>query len=228
MTVQVQAVSIVDAVAQDLRAKLFSGALTSSAQLTEADVAATYGVARPSAKAAIEKLVSEGLLLRGTHKTARVPSLTIEDVRDLYFTRTCIESEIARQLAILGRVPEGLTRVNRELRDAEPGSGLAIADPVTKFHVALANELNSPRVSRLFTSLMGEMRLCMAQMQYRQLLSATVIAEEHERIIVAIKSRSPERAAAAMSEHLDRACNRLLPVLEGEVQEARDRGSQEY
>ena len=73
MALRVQPLSIVDAIADDIRGNLFNGALPGSTQLTEAEVATTYDVARPTAKAAIEKLVAEGLLLRGTHKTARVP-----------------------------------------------------------------------------------------------------------------------------------------------------------
>jgi DNA-binding GntR family transcriptional regulator len=214
MALRVQALSIVDAIASDIRGNLFSGQLRSDTQLTEAEVAATYGVARPTAKAAIEKLVAEGLLLRGTHKTARVPAMGLDEVRDLYFSRLCIESEVVRRLAVAGTVPDIAAKANNEVVGLDSGSGMEVAEPVMRFHLGLVEALGSPRLSRLFGTLMGEMRLCMAQMSYRRLLHAPAIAEEHERILEEIASGNPEAAVAALADHLHRAENRLVPALE--------------
>jgi DNA-binding GntR family transcriptional regulator len=214
MALRVQALSIVDAIASDIRGNLFNGELRSDTQLTEAEVAATYGVARPTAKAAIEKLVAEGLLLRGTHKTARVPAMGLDEVRDLYFSRLCIESEVVRRLAIGGTVPDIAAKANNEVVGLDPGSGMEVAEPVMRFHLGLVEALGSPRLSRLFGTLMGEMRLCMAQMSYRRLLHAPAIAEEHERILEEIASGNPDQAVAALADHLQRAENRLVPALE--------------
>jgi DNA-binding GntR family transcriptional regulator len=214
MALRVQALSIVDAIASDIRGNLFSGQLRSDTQLTEAEVAATYGVARPTAKAAIEKLVAEGLLLRGTHKTARVPAMGLDEVRDLYFSRLCIESEVVRRLAITGTVPDIAAKANNEVVGLDSGSGMEVAEPVMRFHLGLVEALGSPRLSRLFGTLMGEMRLCMAQMSYRRLLQAPAIAEEHERILEEIAAGNPEGAVGALADHLQRAENRLVPALE--------------
>ncbi len=59
-----QVTGVVDAVASELRAAVFEGELTQGQLVTEAWAAERYGVARASAKAAIEKLVAEGLLQR--------------------------------------------------------------------------------------------------------------------------------------------------------------------
>jgi DNA-binding GntR family transcriptional regulator len=214
MALRVQAVSIVDAIADDIRRNLFSGALQSDTQLTEADVAASYDVARPTAKAAIEKLVAEGLLLRGTHKTARVPALGPAEVRDLYFSRLCIESEVVRRLAATGTLPDMVWLANDEVAALKPGSGMEVAEPVIRFHLGLVSALGSQRLTRLFSTLMGEMRLCMAQMNDRRLLHAQVIAEEHRLILQEIAAGNPEDAVAALAEHLRQAENRIIPTLE--------------
>lgn len=144
MALRVQALSIVDAIADDIRGNLFSGELRSDTQLTEAEVATSYGVARPTAKAAIEKLVAEGLLLRGTHKTARVPALGLDEVRDLYFSRLCIESEVVRRLAARGTVPQIAAKANNEVVGLNSGSGMEVAEPVMRFHLGLVEALGSP------------------------------------------------------------------------------------
>jgi DNA-binding GntR family transcriptional regulator len=212
MALRVQPLSIVDAIAQDIRGSLFNGALPSATQLTEAEVAATYDVARPTAKAALEKLVAEGLLLRGTHKTARVPALGPDEVRDLYFSRLCIESEVVRRLAIGRIVPEALARANDDV--VAVTSAMEVAEPVIRFHAELVGALGSPRLTRLFGTLMGEMRLCMAQMNYRRLLRPEIIAEEHRLIIEKIAAGDPVEAVAAITAHLRQAENRLVPSLE--------------
>ena len=58
MAQRVTATSIVDAIAIDLRTRLFAGELTPDVPLTETEIAMSYDVARPTAKAAIEKLVA--------------------------------------------------------------------------------------------------------------------------------------------------------------------------
>jgi DNA-binding GntR family transcriptional regulator len=214
MALRVNPLTIVDAIAKDIRVNLFSGALQGNTQLTEAEVAANYDVARPTAKAAIEKLVGEGLLLRGMHKTARVPAIGPDEVRDLYFSRLCIESEVVRRLATTRTLPDAVRRANNEVMALDPDYGVEVAEHIVSFHLSLVSALGSQRLTRLFSTLMGEMRLCMAQMNHRRLLHASVIAEEHQLIMQKIAEGDPAEAVAAMADHLHQAENRLLPTLE--------------
>jgi DNA-binding GntR family transcriptional regulator len=216
VVVPLQTLSVVDAVTADLRANLFTGEFPVDRQLTEAEVAATYGVARPTAKAAIEKLVSEGLLQRRTHKTARVPVMNAADVRDLYLARSCIELEVVRRLAMSGASIAAAVSANAEVlaADEEAGGGPDIIAATTGFHQALVGSLQSPRLTRVFRTVMGEMRLCMAQMRSRKLLRRDLIVEEHCTILACIGGGDPDGAAAAMRAHLINAENRLVPELE--------------
>jgi DNA-binding GntR family transcriptional regulator len=222
MALRVQALSIVDAIAQDLRTNLFTGVLRRDAQLTEAEVAASYGVARPTAKAAIEKLVAEGLLLRGAHKTARVPAMGLDEVRDLYFSRLCVESEVIRRLAAGRILPPAAVKANDDTAALDAGSGMEVAEPAMRFHLSLVEALESPRLNRLFGTLMGEMRLCLAQMNYRHWLNAPVLAAEQKRILEQIAAGHPDGAVAALAEHLRLAENRLVRTLEDIQADASD------
>ncbi|WP_219843984.1 GntR family transcriptional regulator [Arthrobacter sp. MYb227] len=105
MSTRVTALSIIDASADDIRRRIFEGILEQRSVQTEAEVSGRYEVARPTAKAAIERLVVEGLLGRGLHKSARVKVLGPGDVRDIYTARTIVESEVVRRLAITSSVP---------------------------------------------------------------------------------------------------------------------------
>jgi DNA-binding GntR family transcriptional regulator len=202
--------SIVDALAADVRKNLFEGKLEGNKQLTEAEVASKYGVARPTAKAAIEKLVTEGLLLRGTHKTARVPEMSMADVHDLYLTRVCIEVEVVRRLALAGDAAKrAIAASANALAADEVANSSSIIEPTVGFHLALVSALESPRLIHIYEGVMGEVRLCMVQMQSRKVLRRDVIVNEHKEILNRISVADAEGAAQAMRAHLTNAQDRF-------------------
>jgi DNA-binding GntR family transcriptional regulator len=225
MALRVQPLSIVDAIAEDIRRNLFSGALRSGTQLTEADVATSYDVARPTAKAAIEKLVAAGLLLRDVHKTARVPAMGPDDVRDLYFSRLWIESEAVRKLAARKIVPDTVLKAHHDVLALQQASAVEVTEPIVGFHSAIVSALGSQRMTRLFRNLMGEMRLCMANANYRHLLHPEIIAEEHRIILEQITVGNAEAAVAALAAHLSQAESRLVPWLEKELSPSKTEAS---
>ena len=85
--------SVIDAVVEDLKSQVLARELEPDRPLTETELATRYDVARATAKAAIERLVSDKVLVRKNHKTARVVKLGPDDVRDIYRTRAYLESE---------------------------------------------------------------------------------------------------------------------------------------
>lgn len=209
-----QSLSIIDALAEDLRLRIFRGDLTRDTRLTETDLAADYEVARPTAKAAIEKLVAEGLLQRDKHKTARVPTMSRADIEDLYFSRIFLEREVVRGMARRKEVPTVARQALSEIAAVGDESSLEIVEPDVRFHESLVDSLGSRRISRLYRALMGEMRLCMAQVQSHGLLKASTIAAEHAAILDRIEAGDVDGAARAMDEHLSRARDELAPFLE--------------
>lgn len=225
MVTQLRAISIVDALAAALRERIFNGELGPGALLPEGPVAADYEVARPTAKAAIEKLVSEGLLRRDAHKTARVPVMTASDVYDLYFSRACIEREAMRLLAVNRRVPEVALVALEEIVAAGSTSTVRIVAPDVRFHEALVEALDSPRLRRTHTSLMAEVRLAMVQIQSHGLLPASDIAAEHRVILDRIQAGDATGAAEAVDVHLERARDRLMAHVGADLEQASAAGT---
>jgi DNA-binding GntR family transcriptional regulator len=214
---RIAAVSIVEAIASDLRARIFSGELVSSQTLTETDVASSYEVARPTAKAAIEKLLAEGLLVRGVHKTARVADLGPESVRDIYVARAYLESEVLRRLASSRTVPAGAVRANKDIAALEAGSTLDVVEPDMRFHASLIDAVGNERISKMYLSLVGEVRLCMSRVQSLHLLDAALIQAEHQRLLELIEEGRGDEAARLLDVHLGRARERLVAAMGGEA-----------
>ncbi|MEQ3551318.1 GntR family transcriptional regulator [Pseudonocardia nematodicida] len=216
MVARITVASVVDAIADDLRSGVLSGELGPGESLTEAEVAGRYEVARATAKAAIERLVAESLLERSTHKTARVVRLGPDDVRDIYLSRSHLEAEVLRRLARARVVvPEEAREANAEIRRRWDGSSFDIIEPDMRFHTTMVDAAGNARTSRMYRSLASEVKLCMAQVQGRQLLSPAIIAAEHERLVELVESGEGDAAAVLLEEHLARARERLVGALGG-------------
>lgn len=211
-------VGVVDAVTAKLRDRILSGEIRSGSPLTEAAVSKTFGVARPSAKAAIEQLVATGLLVRTAHRSARVAGIDPATVRDVYRTRSRLESVALRELALTRTVPEPAVQANAEILAMPAGPDPATVDPDLRFHTALIDALGSERTARMYRSVLDEARLCMAQVQGRRILDAAVIGEQHAAILDALSAGDGERAAHRLWDHLSAAENRLIEAISDEEQ----------
>lgn len=216
MVRSVMATSIVDAIAADLRSRLFKGELA-DVPLTETDLAASYDVARPTAKAAIERLVAEGLLVRGVHKTARVAELGPAAVRDIYLARAYLESEVLRRLALTRTVPTEAVLANRDIAALTDSSPLELIEPDMRFHMSLIDAMGNERTSKMYRSLVSEVRLCMTRVQSLNLLAPGLIHTEHQKILEHLANGEGEAAARLLDDHLGRARERLVEALGGEA-----------
>jgi len=210
----VTATSIVDAIATDLRTRILTGELTPEVLLTETQIGTSYDVARPTAKASIEKLVAEGLLVRGVHKTARVVDLGPESVRDIYLARAYLESEVLRRLARTRTVPEGAAEANRDIA-AVGESVMAVVEPDMRFHTSIIDAIGSERTSKMYRSLVSEVRLCMTRVQSLHLISTDLIRAEHQKLLELIEAGDGDGAALLLDEHLGRARERLVAAFGG-------------
>ena len=206
--------SLVETLCHALREEIFLGAIAGGEAVTEVGIAERYSVARPTAKAALERLVHDGLLHRSTNKSARVPLLGVADVRDLYWTRRFLERALVSALAIQRKVPESAHRFIRDLEGCiEVPLLSSVVEADIGFHRALLSQLGSPRLSRLYIALMGEVHLCMAQVQAHRLLHPAVILEEHRAIVKAIESGDQAQAVIEVDQHLDGARDQLISYL---------------
>lgn len=212
---RVTVLSVVDAIADDLRRRVMNAELAPGDALTEAEVAASYEVARATAKASIEKLVAERVLERSTHKTARVVELGPDDVRDIYNSRLYLETEVLRRLAAARTVPDASRIANAEIRTLWETGTYDVIEPDMRFHTSLVDALHNERTSRMYHSLASEVRLCMAQLQGSQRLSPAIIVAEHQALIDLIEQGRPDDVAELLDEHLSRARELLVGALGG-------------
>lgn len=210
--------TVVDELYKELKARILRGEEPPGSGLSELGVSAGFDVSRPTARAAIERLLGEGLLVReGRRAGPVVPRLTRADIEDLYATRERIEGAAHRALAIDGTTLDLAAAENLRLRaGARADDSVEVVDADIAFHRALVGLVGSARLTKVHELLLAEAHLCMAQVQSFQLLRASVIADEHDAILTAIGSGDPQAALEATSEHLRGARVKLLRHLFGD------------
>jgi len=82
-----------------IRDAVMSGTLTPGERVTETALAGKIGLSRSTVRAAMQRLASEGLLVRHAYSAWEVASLTAEDAWELYSLRGPLEGLAARLAA---------------------------------------------------------------------------------------------------------------------------------
>ena len=206
-------VSAVDELAAAVRTRVLDGEMPAGARLPEAELCATYLVARHTARAALRALAAEGLVVIEPHRGARVAALDAEQVRGLYELRTALEVEAAR-LALEragGRLPATVEQAVRRLagvcRRRRPAWS-AVVDAHEGVHAALVAASQSPRIIAAHAALAGETRLFLVQMRPAWTLER--MAGDHERLVGDLEARGPD----VLRPHLRESADAVLAAIE--------------
>ena len=193
----------------DLRADIITQAIAPGATLTESAVALRFGVARPTAKMAIEKLVAEGLLRREKNSAARVPVLTRQDVIDLLDARAVVESAAVSRLAGGGMIPTEALSAHHAIQAHRDGESDVAALDIA-FHRALVTGQDNIRLQRMHALLMGEIELCIGQVLSGNLRTAADVASDHQGILDAVTGGDALLAEELTRTHIAVTRERLL------------------
>lgn len=204
--------STVEHIADELRQAIMSGSLEPGDQLGEADLAEHFAVSRGPLREAMQRLVSEGVLHAIANRGVFVSELTLDDVRDVYRTRSVIErgaveiSLRARREELHEAVSEAVDQMRRA---AEDGDGPAVSDADQAFHEALVECSGSPRLTRAMRTLLVETRMCLGELRTTYPDLDTQV-HEHEALAEAFRTQTPAKAKALLLAHLDDAVDRLV------------------
>ncbi|MBR7741687.1 GntR family transcriptional regulator [Phycicoccus sp. BSK3Z-2] len=213
-SIAVATTTLTDAVYESLRHRIATGEVPPGERVTEARVVSEYNVARPTAKACIERLVATGLLQRAAHKSATVTVLDLDDIDDLFFARFTVEDAAARRLAATGEVPRSMHEAQHALDIAgefDDRPGLVKAD--IAFHSSMVRASGSERLTRMHALITGEILLTIGSHGHQK-ARISKVAAEHAAILEALRSRDPETASRLLRAHLDAAHERVRDAYE--------------
>jgi DNA-binding GntR family transcriptional regulator len=203
---QIPRVTFASMVGERIRSNIIEGVLPPGTQLNEVELAGAFGVSRGPVREALQRLIQEGLLRSEPHRGVFVPVMTPEDVDDIYLVREAMETAAVRRIAGTSRAVSSyktLDKVVRAMETAEKADDWnTVANRDLDFHTALVAAADSPRLVRMFTTVISETRLCLG------VLSAAYdargdLVEEHRRISDLIRDNDAEGAVAVLKKHFD-------------------------
>jgi DNA-binding GntR family transcriptional regulator len=148
-----------DQVYEALRGDILTCELAPGQAISEASLAARYGVGKAPIRAALSRLRQDGLVSASPRRSFVVSPLTLRDVRELYELRLLLEPATARLAA--GRVDvKQLAKLNAICRKGyTPGdaaSTLRFLDANREFHLEIARSSDNQRFLRLLNQVLDE------------------------------------------------------------------------
>jgi DNA-binding GntR family transcriptional regulator len=195
-------------VGERIRASIIEGALPPGSQLHEVELAASFGVSRGPVREALQRLVQEGLLRSEPHRGVFVPVMSAEDIIDIYLAREALEGAAVRRIIATTRgaaAYKSLDRIVRSMERAEKAEDWkTVASRDLDFHAALVAAADSPRLERMFTTVISETRLCLSMLT-SELEGRDFLVQEHREISEMIRAEDAQGAMAALTKHFDEA-----------------------
>jgi DNA-binding GntR family transcriptional regulator len=197
-------------VTDQLRDHVIHGRFPPGTVLGEVDLAARFGVSRGPIREALQRLVQEGLLRREPKRGISVPKLAPADLRDVYLAREAIESA-----AVGVAIARGGTSLVTALRSlvarmqaaTEKADWTAVADIDMAFHRRIVEASGSPRLGRLYASVLSE-ALAFLNMNDRHRGRPDVTAD-HGELAELIAAGEVEASIAAIRRHYTSSVDRL-------------------
>lgn len=190
-------------VGERIRANIIEGALPPGSQLNEVELAESFGVSRGPVREALQRLIQEGLLRSEPHRGVFVPVMTAEDIADIYLAREALETAVVRRVtgsARAGAACKALEKIVQGMEAAEKaGDWGLVASRDLDFHSTLVAAAESPRLERMFTTVLSETRLCLRAVAAAD-ESRDDLVEEHRKILELIREDDSDGAVAVLTK----------------------------
>jgi DNA-binding GntR family transcriptional regulator len=191
---------------------ILSGQLVGGNELSEVTLAEQFGVSRTPVREALNRLASDGLVENGRNRRATVRTMTREMVVEIYQVRQCLESGAARLAARL------IPAADVARLDAFAATVVSNGDPIdqelalafdAQLHGSIAEHCGNRRLAdevRRYSNFVPIFQRLAGRRDDRLMLAY----EQHLTILDALRARDGEKAATAMTAHIQSALTVLI------------------
>jgi len=196
----------VDLVANHLYDEITSLRLLPGTKISEADIAARFGVSRQPVRDAFSRLANLDLLLIRPQKATEVRRFSVRAIEKARFVRAAVESEVLRRAARLcdeegARLLDSSLEQQRDLLKQSDYEQFIELD--YQFHKLLCNIAGVDYAFEVISAEKAKVdRLCMLGLSKDARMPDLI--GDHEQIAEMVKAGKPEEAVAAVMKHLTR------------------------
>lgn len=206
VTQDLQPLALNDQAYEVVKSEIIECRLAPGEEVSEARLAAAYGIGKAATRYALSKLGQEGYVISLPRRGHVIAPVTLKSVHEVFELRLLIEPHAAAKAC--GRIDVArLTELDRICAqpvipgDAESENRFIVHNRA--FHMEIVQAAGNDRVTRIMGQIMDE--------QTRLLHLALVLKgrpkelhSEHRDLIAALSDGDPDRAHAIVSEHVHR------------------------
>ena len=197
-----------------LRSAIINRRIALGAKLIVREIAEQLQLSPTPIKGALSALEREGLVVAVPHRGYFVPTISLDDIGEIYALREVVDGLAARLAAgrtnaVLGERLKSL--IGRQKKVA-PGDFERYGDLDLEFHRCIREASRSGRLLRTAEAFDGQIRLLIGTSAKARKVSTSI--KEHEAIANAIMRTDPHTAEAAMRHHVREAGQALKTLFQ--------------
>jgi DNA-binding GntR family transcriptional regulator len=198
-----------------LKQRLVAGSYPPGAQLKEEHIARDLGLSRTPVRAALKRLIDDGLATMDAGRGVRVAEWTDADILETYHLRALLEAHAAQRAAERRdpAVVASLQQLNREMTAAmakdSAESVLRLQAINSRFHRTILEGSGSPRLKQLLASII-DMPIVVRSFFVSNREDLQQSLQHHKDVTAAIAAGDGEVAAQAMQLHLRLSAQRFF------------------
>jgi DNA-binding GntR family transcriptional regulator len=197
-----------------LKQRVIGGYYAPAAQLKEEHLASELGISRTPIRAALKRLVDDGLASSDPGRGVRVAEWTEFDIEETYDLRCLLEAHAAALAAQRGGVAlaDRLDALNDEMDRAITQAGTSLPERLqdinSRFHKAVLEATGSPRLRGMLAGVI-DMPIVTRSHFISTLQDKVQSLQHHRELAVAIRAGDAQLAQQVMQLHLRVAQHRF-------------------
>ena len=204
--------STAERVSDILRSRIAEGFFPPGTRLSEDSIGNALGVSRNTLREAFRLLTHERLLVHQLNRGVFVRVLTVEDVEDIYRTRSLVECAVVRGLGEPPYAVDGLAAAVADGRRASrEGDWKGLGTANIHFHRELVALAGSARTDELMRSVFAELRLAFHLVDDPRRLHEPYLARNGQ-ILQALQDGDRGEAESLLGVYLDDSRKRVVEV----------------
>lgn len=206
--------SAADKAYETLKQRVVGGTYAPAAQLKEEHLARELGISRTPIRAALKRLVDDGLATADPGRGARVAEWTEHDIEETYELRGLLEGQAAAWAARRGGegLADRLDALNDEMERAIAKGGSALPqrlqDNNARFHRAILEASGSPRLYGMLAGVI-DMPVVIRSHFISTLQDKRQSLQHHRDLAAAVRAGDADLARQVMQLHLRVAQHRF-------------------
>lgn len=204
-----------DGVIAQIKRGIVLGTLRPGEKLTEAQLASSLNVSRPTIREALNQLVQEGLLVQEPYRGMRVASLSPQDLLDIAEVRVAIDTQAMTAVLAdptghrMELVMQGWRDFERLALDPDP---LVYHDAHLRFHRSIWAASENFMILKLWPVVEAHMTIALAQDEYTRADPQRAYAV-HAALIAGIATRDIDKIRAAFVAHTIDSAEELVALM---------------